>query len=103
MYKRQVTEQSQVIVVQHGGLRVGLLVSALQGVHRLPASALVDSPMLNAADTATALVRKLVHADSGLPLIQCLDPAALMRRLQPSRVAAANADRNTVSVEREAA
>ena len=98
-----VTEQSQVIVVQHGGLRVGLLVSALQGVHRLPASALVDSPMLNAADTATALVRKLVHADSGLPLIQCLDPAALMRRLQPSRVAAANADRNAVSVEREAA
>lgn len=85
-----VTEQSQVIVVQHGGLRVGLLVSALQGVHRLPASALVDSPMLRAGDTAPALVRRLVHADSGLPLIQCLDSAALMQRLQPSRGAAAN-------------
>src|SRR2546430_9813437 len=60
-----------------------------------PYPTLFRSPMLNAADTATALVRKLVHADSGLPLIQCLDPAALMRRLQPSRVAAANADRKS--------
>ncbi|MDC2858860.1 chemotaxis protein CheW [Delftia sp. DT-2] len=98
-----VTEQSQVIVVQHGGLRVGLLVSALQGVHRLPASALVESPMLSVASTTPALVRELVHAGAGLPLIQCLDPAALMQRLQPSRGAAANADRSAAAVEREAA
>jgi chemotaxis signal transduction protein len=88
-----VTEQSQVIVVQHGGLRVGLLVSALQGVHRLPAQALVSSPMRMDADTgdtsAASLVGELVHADSGMPLIQCLDPAALMRRLAPARSAAA--------------
>ena len=82
-----VTEQSQVIVVQHGGLRVGLLVSALQGVHRLPASALVDSPMRAMASAREpALIPQLVHADAGLPLIQCLDPEALMRRLQPAAV-----------------
>ena len=98
-----VTEQSQVIVVQHGGLRVGLLVSALQGVHRLPGSALVESPMLSVASTTPALVRELVHAGAGLPLIQCLDPAALMQRLQPSRGVAANADRSAAAVEREAA
>lgn len=98
-----VTEQSQVIVVRHAGLRVGLLVSALQGVHRLPSSAIVDSPMLAMAPGSQALVRELVHADSGLPLIQCLDPAALMHRLQPSRDAAANSDRNAVAMDREAA
>jgi chemotaxis signal transduction protein len=98
-----VTEQSQVIVVRQGGLRVGLLVSALQGVHRLPAGALVDSPMLGVAGTAPVLVRELVHAASGLPLIQCLDPAALMQRLQPARGAAANADRSVAALEREAA
>ena len=86
--------------------QVGDLLGAadpLQGVHRLPASALVESPMLSVASTTPALVRELVHAGAGLPLIQCLDPAALMQRLQPSRGAAANADRSAAAVEREAA
>ncbi len=89
-----VTEQSQVIVVRHAGLRVGLLVSALQGVHRLPASTLVKAPLqaMGQGAGAAPLVHELVHADSDLPLMQCLDPAALMRRLQPAGAAAANAD-----------
>lgn len=102
-----VTEQSQVIVFQHEGLRAGLLVSALQGVHRVPSTALVSSPMREAASVESALsqyaalVRELVHADAGLPLIQCLDPAALMRRLQPASSAAVAV--RALQQEREAA
>ncbi|MEX8194078.1 chemotaxis protein CheW [Comamonas guangdongensis] len=74
------TQQSQVLVLQHAGLKLGVLVSDLQGVARFAPQQLLPAPAL--AHAAGQLVDRLIKANGGDLLIQCLDVAALVQRLQ---------------------
>ena len=74
------SQQSQVIVLAHQGLKLGLLVSDLEGVARLDARQLRAAPAL--AHSADALVDRLIQANGGDLLIQCLNVAALVQRLK---------------------
>lgn len=72
--------QSQVIVLEHQGLKLGLLVSDLEGVTRLDAGLLRRAPAMT--HSAQALVDSLIQANGGDLLIQCLNVAALVNMLK---------------------
>ena len=72
--------QSQVIVLAYQGLKLGLLVSDLEGVARLDVRQLRAAPAL--AHSADALVDRLIQANGGDLLIQCLNMAALVQMLK---------------------
>ena len=72
--------QSQVIVLTYQGMKLGLLVSDLEGVARLDARQLRAAPAL--AHSADALVDRLIQANGGDLLIQCLNVAALVQMLK---------------------
>lgn len=72
--------QSQVIVLTHQGLKLGVLVSDLEGVARFDARQLRSAPGL--AHTAMPLVDRLIQANHGDLLIQCLSVAALVQMLK---------------------
>lgn len=74
------TAQSQVIVLAHQGLKLGVLVSDLEGVARFDAQQLRLAPAL--APAAVSLVDRLIHANGGDLLIQCLSVAALVQMLK---------------------
>ena len=74
------TQQSQVLVLQHAGLKLGVLVSDLQGVARFAPPQFLPAPAL--APAAGQLVDRLIKANGGDLLIQCLDVAALVQRLR---------------------
>ncbi|WP_255576206.1 chemotaxis protein CheW [Comamonas sp. Y33R10-2] len=77
--------QSQVIVLEHQGLRLGLLVSDLEGVVRLQAGQMRRAPAL--AHMRESLVESLIQANDGDLLIQCLNVAALVAMLKaPAQV-----------------
>ena len=76
----RVTAQSQVIVLEHAGRRLGLLVSDLQGVARFADSQVIPAPAM--APASHRLVDALVKANGGSLLIQCLSAAALLHTLQ---------------------
>ncbi|WP_291598118.1 chemotaxis protein CheW [Comamonas sp.] len=74
------TAQSQVIVLEHQGLKLGVLVSDLEGVVRFESGQLRLAPAL--AGAADQLVDRLIRANDGDLLIQCLNVAALVRTLK---------------------
>lgn len=78
-----ITAQSQVIVIEQGGRRIGLLVSDLLGVQHFAARRFAPAPRLHGS--APAVVGEIIQAQqadgTGL-LVQCLDIAALMQLLQ---------------------
>ena len=76
----RVTAQSQVIVLEHAGRRLGLLVSDLQGVARFAADQIIPAPAM--APVSHRLVDALVQANGGSLLIQCLSAAGLLQALQ---------------------
>lgn len=76
----RVTAQSQVIVLEHAGRRLGLLVSDLQGVARFAADQIIPAPAM--APASHRLVDALVQANGGSLLIQCLSAAGLLQALQ---------------------
>ncbi|MCO8247627.1 chemotaxis protein CheW [Comamonas thiooxydans] len=83
------TAQSQVIVLEHRGLKLGVLVSDLEGVARFESGQLRLAPAM--AGAADQLVDRLIRANDGDLLIQCLNVAALVRMLkapQPAEQAA---------------
>lgn len=71
---------SQVIVLRHGGLEVGLLVGDLHAVPAFEPQQLSPAPALGGSQQG--LVSHLVRANGGKLLIQLLDPAALAERLR---------------------
>jgi hypothetical protein len=75
------TAQSQVIVLEHQGLKLGVLVSDLEGVVRFESGQLRLAPAM--AGAADQLVDRLIRANEGDLLIQCLNVAALVRMLKP--------------------
>lgn len=78
-----ITAQSQVIVIEQGGRRIGLLVSDLLGVQHFAARRFAAAPRMHGG--APAIVGEIIQAQqadgTGL-LVQCLDIAALMQLLQ---------------------
>jgi len=76
----QRSAQSQVVVLQCAGRRIGVLISELQGVHVFATNSIV--PMPGVDDAASALVQSLVRANGGSLLVQCLNPTALLDVLQ---------------------
>lgn len=76
----RVTAQSQVIVLEHAGRRLGLLVSDLQGVARFAAEQIIPAPAM--APVSHHLVDALIQANGGSLLIQCLSASGLLQALQ---------------------
>lgn len=75
-----ITQHSQVVVLEHDGRRIGLLVSELHGVTTVAPDKVMPAPLLHG--TQGALVSELIKANGGRLLIQCIDPARLMHSLQ---------------------
>ncbi|WP_370682479.1 chemotaxis protein CheW [Comamonas sp. GB3 AK4-5] len=74
------TAQSQVIVLQHAGRQLGVLVSDLQGVARFTPAQIIPAPAM--APTQRPLLDALIKANDGSLLIQCLSPSGLLQMLQ---------------------
>lgn len=81
----QVTPHSQVIVLEHDGRRIGLLVNELHGVTTFASHRIMHAPAL--AGVHGQLIHRLVKAHQGQVLVQCLDVeklTALLRRPAPA-------------------
>ena len=76
----QVTPHSQVIVIEHDGRRIGLLVNELHGVTTFASHRLMQAPAL--AGYNGQLIDRLIKANQGQVLVQCLDVAKLMAILR---------------------
>ncbi|MBX9936496.1 MAG: chemotaxis protein CheW [Burkholderiaceae bacterium] len=76
----EITQQSQVIVLQHEGRRVGLLVNELHGVTAFSGSKIIVAPSLPGHNGR--LITRLIKANEGKILVQCLDVARLMEVLR---------------------
>ena len=80
-----ITQHSQVVVLQQGGRRIGLLVSELHGVTTFAPDKVIASPSL--AGPHGRLVSELIKANGGRLLIQCIDAQRLLEALQESALA----------------
>ena len=76
----EITQQSQVIVLQHGGRCIGLLVNELHGVTAFSGSKIITAPALPGHNGR--LITRLIKANEGKILVQCLDVARLMEVLR---------------------
>ena len=74
------TEQSQVIVLEHGDRKLGVLVGALHGVHHFNQESIIPAPSL--AGGSDLLVQELIKANQGELLVQCINPQGLLNTLQ---------------------
>lgn len=72
---------SQVIVFQHQGVEVGLLVGDLHAVPAFEAQQISQAPAL--PGSGSQVISHLIRANQGKLLIQLLDPNALAARLKP--------------------
>lgn len=81
--RSRLTEKHQVVVVEHGERKFGLLVSALHGVHHFARESVRPAPSM--AGGAELLVHELIQANQGALLIQCLNPQGLLHALQSPR------------------
>lgn len=78
--RTHMTEQSQVIVLEHGDRKLGVLVGALHGVHHFANESIIPSPSM--AGGAQLLVNELIKANQGALLVQCINPQGLVHALQ---------------------
>lgn len=76
----EITWQSQVVVFQHGNHRLGLLVNELHGVTAFAANKITPAPALPGQHGR--LVDRLIQANQGRVLIQCLNLPQLMQVLR---------------------
>ena len=85
----QITPHSQVIVLEHDGRRIGLLVNELHGVTTFASHRIMQAPALG--HYSGQLVHRLIKANQGQVLVQCLDVEKLMSILRRPAEAAARA------------
>lgn len=78
--RSRITAQSQVIVLEHGERKLGVLVSALHGVHHFEAQSIIAAPSM--AGGPELLVSELIQANHGALLVQCINPQGLLHALQ---------------------
>jgi chemotaxis signal transduction protein len=76
----RINEQSQVVVIEHGQRKLGLLVGALHGVHHFAQESIIPAPSM--AGGAELLVGELIKANQGTLLVQCINPQGLLYALQ---------------------
>lgn len=76
----EITQNSQVIVLQHGGRRTGLLVSELHGVTAFARDQIVKAPAMPGQQGQ--LITHLIRANQGQTLVQCMDAGHLMALLR---------------------
>ena len=87
-----IDSSSQVMVVQHGGYKVGLLVSELHGVPEFSADQIVPTPLAHLTDGM--LVPRVIKANKGQLLIQAIDIACLFNLMLVGQVLAEQAARD---------
>jgi len=75
----RMTDQSQVVVLEHDDRKLGVLVDALHGVNHFTHDNIIASPRM--AGGAQSLVNELIKANQGSLLVQCLDPQGLLNAL----------------------
>lgn len=87
--RTRLTEQSQVVVLEHGARKLGVLVSALHGVHHFEHASIIPAPSMTGG--GDMLVSELIKANQGALLVQCINPHSLLNTLQrkPGEVAVA--------------
>ena len=87
--RTRLTEQSQVVVLEHGARKLGVLVSALHGVHHFEHASIIPAPSMTGG--GDMLVSELIKANQGALLVQCINPHSLLNTLQrkPGEVAIA--------------
>ena len=76
----RISDQSQVVILEHDDRKLGVLVDALHGVHHFTHENIIVSPRM--AGGALSLVNELIKANQGALLVQCLDPQGLLNALQ---------------------
>lgn len=76
----EITQESQVIVLQHGGRRTGLLVSELHGVTAFAPDQIIKAPAMPGQQGQ--LITRLIRANQGQTLVQCMDAGHLMALLR---------------------
>ena len=81
-----IDSSSQVMVVQHGGHKVGLLVSELHGVPEFGITQIVPTPLARMAEGT--LVPQVIKANGGNLLIQVVDIGCLFDLLMVGKVLA---------------
>jgi chemotaxis signal transduction protein len=86
----EITPDSQVIVLEHAGRRVGLLVNELHGVTAFARSRIFDAPNVlgNQAQLVTALIQPDPAPGEPPLLVQCLDAGRLLQALRNSTLSA---------------
>lgn len=78
--RTRISEQSQVVVIEHGSRKLGVLVGALHGVHHFNQESIIAAPSM--AGGADLLVSELIKANQGALLVQCINPQGLLYTLQ---------------------
>lgn len=78
--RSKITQQSQVVVLEHQDRKLGILVSALHGVHHFSPDSLIPAPTMAGGDDM--LVNELIKANHGALLVQCINPQGLLNTLQ---------------------
>ncbi|HEY4664636.1 MAG TPA: chemotaxis protein CheW, partial [Comamonas sp.] len=78
--RSRITAQSQVLVLQLGTRKLGVLVCDLHGVHAFAQDSIIPMPSLR--DTEPLLIQTLIKANHGALLLQCIDPQSLLQILQ---------------------
>lgn len=86
--RSRMTEQSQVVVLEHGARKLGVLVSGLHGVHHFTHDNIIAAPSMAASDEM--LVNELIKANQGALLVQCIHPQGLLNALQRSAASQAS-------------
>ena len=86
----EITPDSQVIVLQHEGRRIGLLVNELHGVTAFARTRIFEAPNVlgNQAQLVTALIQPDPAPGEPPLLVQCLDAGRLMQALRSSTLSA---------------
>lgn len=78
----QATPHSQVIVLEHDDRRIGLLVNELHGVTTFASHRIMQAPAM--AGYNGQLIDRLIKANQGQVLVQCLDVEKIMALLRRS-------------------
>lgn len=78
--RTRITAHSQVVVLEHGARKLGILVDALHGVHAFAPHSIIAAPSM--AGGEEQLVSELIQANQGRLLVQCINPAGLLKALQ---------------------
>ncbi|WP_084153782.1 chemotaxis protein CheW [Simplicispira psychrophila] len=78
----QATPHSQVIVLEHDDRRIGLLVNELHGVTTFASHRIMQAPALTGYNGQ--LIDRLIKANQGQVLVQCLDVEKIMALLRRS-------------------